>query len=165
MPHRPANLALPSLLTPLGPDAVLQRLHTASRRGRLPGFAPGQSDPLFRAAAFATPFDHELLASASPTPDGLRLTFRLRMLPRMPVIFAAALAASVWPGVHLVDQLIPVSWGWVSTHVYWWYLPLALLALLAWPAAVRRSRAAARASALDAITRIAAELDARIEAP
>jgi hypothetical protein len=163
MPTRPDTRTLPSLVTPLDPGRVLETLETASKRGRLPGFVRGRSDPLFRAAAFATPFDHELIASASTAGGSTRLTFRLRMLPRAPALFGLALIVSVWPGVHLVDQLLPASWGWISTHVYWWYLPLAILALLAWPAAARKSRTEAVASARETIARLAVELEARLE--
>jgi len=166
MPRRPHDdhAPLPTLVAALPPGAIVDRLETASKRGRLAGFARGGTGPLFRCAAFASPFDHELIASGTPSPGGTRLTFRVRMLPRMPAIFAALLVVSVWPGVHFVDQLLPASWGWVSEHVYWWYLPLALLALLAFPRAVKRSRAAAMGSAHEMIVKVAAELGAHVEA-
>lgn len=155
---------LPRVVTRLSREAVLERLETAAKRGRLPGFARGGSGALFVAAAPSTPFDHELVASASAGGEDTTLEFRLRLAWRAPAITGAALVVSVWPGVHFVDQLLPASWGWVSTHVYWWYLPLSLLSLLWWPAALRRSRSAARASAREVVARIAAMLDARIEA-
>lgn len=161
--HEVDTAPLPTVVVSSAPDSVLDRLETASKRGRLPGFARGGVGSFFRASAFAAPFDHELLASHEATSDGTRLSFRVRMLPRMPAVFAVLLVVSAWPGVHFVDQLLPASWGWISANVYWWYLPLAVLALLSFPRAVTKSRAAARASAREMIEKIAAELDARIE--
>jgi hypothetical protein len=161
-PDAPA--AMPSVATDLTPEAVLERLQTASRRGRLPGFrgCEAAGGCLFIVAAHGYPFDADLLAAAEPG----RLRFRLRMHRRMPVLFAVVLLATIWPGVYFMDELIaqflPRLWRpWVT---YWWYLPLTILPLpWVWKSLLRRSTTSTTASAHEAIRKIAAELGGRVE--
>jgi hypothetical protein len=166
MPDAPAGSVdrspLPSVLSPLSGTELVARLETASKRGRLAGFARAGGG--FEVSAFATPFDHALDARLSPADGGTRVEFSLRMFRKMPVIASVVTAATVWPGVHFVDQLIPGRWGWIPT--WWWYVPLSVLPL-PWAArtALRRSRATAHASALDMIGKIAAESDGRVVRP
>lgn len=154
---------LPSVLSPLPADEALARLETASRRGRLAGFVRGPGNS-FQVAAFATPFDHVLDCRCLPDAAGTRIDCSLRVLRKLPVIAAVVAIATVWPGVHFVDQLIPGSWGWIPT--WWWYVPLSVLPL-PWAArtAWRRSRAGAVESAREMIGRIAAETEGRQASP
>jgi hypothetical protein len=164
------DVPIPAVETALSPEQILERLTMASRRGRLAGFERKRGGTgLFSVAAFATPFDHVLVGELEPDAgggEGLgRLVFRLRMLPRMPGIFLAVLAFSVWPGVYFTDEMVaqflPGLWRpWVT---YWWYLPLTVIPLpWVWRGLVRRSRASAHDSAHEMVRKIGAELGARV---
>jgi hypothetical protein len=165
-------MPLPSVRVELSLEQVVERLRTASRRGRLPGFrAGGDEGALFAVAAHGHPFDADLLGSYTQASGGGGsggvLRFSLRFHRRMPIIFAVVLLVTVWPGVYFMDELIaqylPDWWRpWVT---YWWYLPLTILPLpWAWRTLMRRSRATTSASAHEAIQKIAAETGGRIEA-
>src|SRR5439155_12959095 len=90
------------------------------------------------------------------------------LLPRLPLIFASIIAFTVWPGVYFMDELVvqlaPHWWRpWVT---YYWYLPLTILPIpWMWRSLIRRSRATSRASALEAIGKIAGEVAGNLEAP
>jgi hypothetical protein len=81
---------------------------------------------------------------------------------RMRWVFAVILIATVWPGVHFMDGLIPASWGWIPT--WWWYMPVTALPLpWVWAGLMKRSRASIRASAEEAVGKIAGEVGGRVE--
>jgi hypothetical protein len=168
--HQPAP---PGLLAPQSADEIVARLDEASRRGRLPGFAPRPPGALFRVDAWGTPFDHDLVATADPAGSGTRLSFALRIRRRMPIIHAAILAFTVWPGVWLTDSMLKMwftgyyhltqkpifVWGGFDAFTYLWYLPLCALPLpWYWRSIMRRSRGTSYASALEMIAKIAREL-------
>lgn len=160
----PAAGPLPAVETDLTADQALERLEVASRRGRLPGFARGGQGGLFSVAAFGHPFDKVLIATSEPAGAGVRLKFRAKLPMKGPALFAAALAFSVWPGVRIMDHLIPVGWGWIPT--WWWYLPLTIIPIpWAWRAVMRRTNAAAHESALKQIAQIASEVGGRAVPP
>lgn len=149
------NAALPFIATPLTAEQVLDRLATASKRGRLAGFQPASRPALFHAAAHGNPFDGVLTGSLR---EG-RLEFSVRMLPKLPAIFAFVIILTIWPGVYLMDTLIPGEWGWIPT--WWWYIPITVLPIpWMWRGLMKRSRAAIDASAKEAIAKIAQELGA-----
>jgi hypothetical protein len=160
--------ALPDVESPLGPAEALQRLATASRRGRLPGFH-NHAEPggvLFSVAAFGHPFDGVLNARVdSGSAATMRLLFRWQVPSRLPILFGVALAATVWPGVYFMDQLmIQAAPGWrEAVPTWWWYLPLTLASI---PWLVRsvwhRTRVSVQASSLEAIEKIAREIDGRV---
>jgi len=160
----PRTRALPEVDVHLTADEVRARLLEASRRGRLPGFEPGEpgAGVLFRVAAFGNPIDSRLEAVADPAEPGrVRLRFRRRLEPRTPVILAVVLAATVWPGVYFMDQLIPGEWGWIPT--WWWYLPLTVIPIpFAWRAVMRRAHDTGHESACRAVAQIAAELGGKV---
>lgn len=161
--HDPAAAAgpLPSVETDLSVEAVLDRLDVASRRGRLPGFVRGGHGGLFSVAAFGHPFDKVLVGASERAGAGVRLRFRAKLPLKGPALFAAALAFSVWPGVRIMDHLIPVEWGWIPT--WWWYLPLTILPIpWAWRAVMKRTDATARESAIKQIEQIATEVGGRV---
>lgn len=162
--------ALPAVLCALTPAEVLDRLSTASRRGRMPGFhnhnQPG--GVLFSVAAFGQPFDGELRVRAAARPGGSTLRSEERILRRTPAIFILALAFAVWPGEYFMDQLMIQFLPGVRDAVptAWWYLPVTILPIpWLWRAVMRRTRESVRASALHAIERIAAELGGRVVPP
>lgn len=161
MPANPSPAPLPTLTVPLAPDEIVERLRTASKRGRLAGFAAPHPGGLFKAEAFASPFESELIATAQDAPGGRALAFRVRMLPRLPVIFAAVCIFTVWPGVWFTESLLQTYWPWLPQQVptAWWYLPLSILPLpFAWRSWMRKSRRESDASAREQIAKIAAEL-------
>jgi hypothetical protein len=142
---------------------ILERLGTASRRGRLPGYTAGGGGGLFSVAAHGHPFDGLLTGRYVPGDGGQpgRMVFELRLLPKLPAIFAIVLILSIWPGVWFTDELIaqylPGLWRpWVT---YYWYLPLTVIPLpWAWASLMRKSRDSTRQAALEAIEKIAGEV-------
>lgn len=160
----PRSQPLPQLRTPLTPTEALDRLGLASRRGRLPGFEPapkGGDTRRFKAAAFGHPFDREILGAISPDPEGGSVVeFRTRLLVKAPLIYLVSIVVSIWPGLPLVDALIPASWGWWPT--WWWYLPLCVLPLPFLPRMWRRSEAVAHDEAHKTVRKIGAELGAEV---
>jgi len=154
----PQGDRLPSVRFSLSGAEVLERLRTASKRGRLAGFEAGQAETGFIVAAHGNPFDAQLHGRI----DGGFVRFDLKPLHRLPIIFAIILIATVWPGVHFMDALIPGEWGWIPT--WWWYLPVTALPIpWVWRNMQRRSRAAVLASAQEAIRKIAKEVDGTVE--
>jgi hypothetical protein len=149
---------LPALAVALPAREVLARAESLAKRGRLPGFARANGPALFTALAFGTPFDHQLIAEASTAGPMTAVRFRLRMLPRTPLIFAVVIALSIWPGVWLTDSMLrtyfegyPLS-PWQTAA---WYIPLTVLPLPIWLVrAVKRSRDAAASEARELIDRL-----------
>lgn len=153
----------------MNPGAILERLGIASRRGRLAGYR-NHGEPggiLFSTAAFGHPFDGVLEARVEPIDHGIRLRFSARLAPRMPILFAAGLALTVWPGVYFMDQLMIEFLPGVRAAVptWWWYVPLTVVPVpWLWRATMRRTRAAIHSSARQVIARMAGELDGRLVA-
>jgi hypothetical protein len=158
---------LPAVVTPLSRGEILKRLETASRRGRLPGFRAGEGEECFIVAAHGHPFDADLIARCGQVEGGAegggtRLTFETRMHRRLPAVFVVILVATVWPGVHFMDGLIPAAWGWIPT--WWWYVPVTALPLpWVWAGLMKKSRASIGAAAEEAVKGIAGEVAGRLE--
>jgi hypothetical protein len=155
-PAAPSH-SLPQLSTTLTAPEILTRLDAAARRGKLAGFHPAQSPDLFEVEAYSEPFDHTLIATATPGPDR-RLTFRLHMLRRKPWIFATIIIVSIWPGLPLTHSMLLTWFTWYHLSqpmTAAWYLPLTVLPL-PWMLRnwLRKSRAEAIQAANDQITRI-----------
>ena len=164
-PGQPAGAeAIPSVVTPLSREQILERLGNMSKRGKLPGFVRGSvSGPvLFRAEAFGEPFEGVIEARAEG--DGATtLRFAYRMLPKLPWIFGVVSILTVWPGVILTDSLMKTYFPGFTASVptSWWYLPLTVLPLpLMWRSWMRKSRTLGLASAQEQAAKIAAELAA-----
>lgn len=161
-----AARALPGLAVPLAVDEILDRLGTASRRGRLPGFVPAPpGGALFRVAAFGNPVDGNLDARPRPVDGGTHLDFTLGIPRRLSVVLAAALAVTVWPGVYFMDQMmiqfLPGVRGWLPT--WWWYLPVSILPIpWIWRSIMARARSTALQSAREMMDTLAGELGADI---
>lgn len=153
----PAAPPPPDLPTTLDGAEILRRLDALARRGQLPGFEVGRDGVLFTTAAFGEPFDHRLEARAA---DGV-IRYSLRMLPRLPLIYAVIIALSIWPGVWLTDSMIRAYFESYDFPTWAWYLPLTVLPLPPMLIRmVRRSRVAAASHAAELAGRIAAELRA-----
>ena len=159
------ELRLPAVVTPLSEGEVLERARTASRRGRLAGFAEG-GEGLFTVAAFGQPFDRTIIVRPSVGEGGegggTRLSFESRLKLRLPIVFALALLITVEPGRYFLDTLIPGEWGWIDTRI--WYYPLAIIPIpFMWRGWVRKSRSAAHEHGLEQVEKIAGEVQGRVE--
>jgi hypothetical protein len=156
--------AIPTLHAQVSADDLSERLEEASRRGRLPGLKHGATRDSFRVRLYGGQFDRLLEGEAADRPGGCTLTMRTRLLPGMPLVFAAVCLFTIWPGVWLMDSMLttywPASQGWWPTWT--WYLPLTILPL---PFAVRKvwrsSRGLATEDLRKTLTSIARETDAR----
>jgi len=163
MSEPPSNTWLPVLETNLSDDQIVAALDKAARRGRLPGLTT-RGGGLFRADAYANPFEHAIEARSEREGDVTTLRFRLVMLVKVPVIYAVVLVLTAWPGLPLTDSMLSTYSDWYAQHVetWWWYVPSLVLCVPAVWGMVRKSRAAATESAREAIGKIAKELGARV---
>lgn len=164
MPSMPPP-AFPTLKVPSSPDQIVSALANMSKRGRLAGFARARADSgdLFHAEAWGSPFESELIARAEAGEGGTALSFRVRMLRKMPWIFAAVLAFAIWPGVWFTQSLLDTYFPGtlIAEYTYWWYLPLTALPIpFSWRSMMRKSREQAEVSAREQIQKIARELNA-----
>ncbi len=147
---------LPSVTASISRGDVFEKLGKASRRGRLPGYRDRAAQSQFDLDAFGQPFDHLLVGSVHEDGAGVRIDFTSSAKPRLPVIFALILIATIWPGLPITDSLIPGEWGWWPT--WWWYLPLTILPLpFIVPKIWKRSQTAARSEAHAMIAKVAHE--------
>ena len=171
-PHSPTPLAAsPStILSPLTASEILEKLDTAARRGKLPGFQRGTAGPgapLFEITDFGTPFEARLLVTASPNGDGTLLSFPpIRLKPAFPWVFALILILTIWPGAWLTDSMLRTYWDWYSARPAWvtyaWYLPLTVpFCPMAMLSALRKSRASAAAEIPAIIDKIAMAIGGR----
>ncbi|MDX2132706.1 MAG: hypothetical protein SFY69_11715 [Planctomycetota bacterium] len=151
----------PPLLVPQTPQEVVARLDERARRGKMAEFRAGPPPGLFSVTTAGQPFDYLLSAQGEASPEGTRLAFSLKVLPRTPLIFAAVLVFTIWPGVWLTDSMLRSYWTGYDYATWMWYLPVTVLPL-PW-ACVRlwkRSRRAAESHALEIIADIRAALGA-----
>lgn len=148
---------LPQIETGLSIAEIQSRLLALSKRGKLAGYNGDDPDGIASVAAHGTPFDSKLVLLHS----GHKLSFACKLLPMMPRVFAALLIITVWPGLPLTDQFLS-SLQWyaelmarIGIDTWVWYLPLTILpAPFALRSAIRKSRATAHQSALEAIEKI-----------
>jgi hypothetical protein len=121
----PPSRELPRLSVPLSPEAVLQKLETASRRGKFPGFVSTGTGRQFRVRDFGGPFESVLETSLrGGNPSGTELQFRLRLRPTLIWVYLVVLMATVWPGVWLTDSMLRTYFPGYDYHTWMWYLPL-----------------------------------------
>lgn len=125
----------------------------------MPGFRAGAQRGEFSTLAFGAPFDHDLIGMASVEAGQTLLTFRLRMLQKLPAIYVALIAVSVWPGVWLTESMLNTYFSWYRLNIWWtcaWYIPLTVGPVpWMWKKWVIGSRNASMADALETIPRIA----------
>ncbi|MFA6044299.1 MAG: hypothetical protein WC718_04895 [Phycisphaerales bacterium] len=155
-----------ALVVTISRDEVVSRLETLARRGKLPDYHTGVGDQVFSIQAYGAPFDHHLEGFARQVGPALRITLRLRMLPKLPIIFALVAIATIWPGVWLTDSMLKTYLSWYDFQTWMWYLPLSILPL-PWAARgmLRRSRESALASARETLAIIAPALGASVQSP
>lgn len=142
-------------------DEVLEAMRGLSKAGKLAGFAESKQtqSELFRVAAFAMPFDHELVAHARDDAGKTLLAFAPKLLLKMPIAMIIVSVLSVWPGVWLTDSMIRTYFPSYDYNTNLWYIPLTVLSLVwygigSW----RRSAREARESAHEAMLKIEAVL-------
>ncbi|MEO1584011.1 MAG: hypothetical protein AAFR96_05490 [Planctomycetota bacterium] len=161
--------SLPEVRTPHDHAECLARAERLSKRGKLPGFAKSPAaDPkarkgLFTCSAFGAPFDFRLVVDHWQIEGTRTLSFRAEPLKKLPAVYAAVLAFTVWPGVVFTDSLLNTWFGWYP-NAWWftwaWYIPLTLLPLpWVWRSITRKSRAAALVHAYEQIERLTAAVD------
>ncbi len=159
---------LPDLHSPRTPPEVIDRLATASKRGRLAGFrrlpgaegGEGGEGLAFEFDAFATPFEYSGIGTVTPEGAGSRVSFALRARRRMPIIAAVILVVTLWPGLPLTESMIDTYWAWHRAHVqtWWWYVPMWVLCLPWMWSSWKKSRRDAEADARKTIAKISQEL-------
>lgn len=151
---RKALQDLPTIRTKLSAAAVLSAADAASKAGKLPGFE--KTDTYFATLLFGAPFDRVMTATAS-TDSGLTIiSFTTRLLPKMPLIFAALIIFSIWPGVTLTHSLLRIYFPAYTIQTWWWYLPLTILPL-PWylKKTIKKSEASCLLSAIENINLLA----------
>ncbi len=172
-----ASAASPSgwaVTTALGRAEALAAFKTRARRGKLAEFRAGSFGAHggdFSVEAAATPFDYRLVGEFREASEGSLIDLRLVRLRRMPVLFAAVLAVTIWPGVWLTDSMLVTYFGWYSRwtqampwFTYAWYLPLTAGPLpWMWRGFVRKSRAEALASGAEMAEAVAQAVDGSVE--
>lgn len=164
-PHTDSVVAptLPdALVVALPRDEVVARLDALARRGKLPECTLNRGNIVFSVQAYGAPFDSVLEGIARPGIQPLRIDLRLRMLPKLPLIFALVILLTIWPGVWLTDSMLRTYFGtWYDFQTWMWYLPLTIIPL-PWTlrGMVRRSRLAARLSAAEILADITPALGA-----
>lgn len=143
--------------------ACLASLDKLARRGRLPGFEQ-IDDQSFKVALFGEPFDRDLIGEIRDRDGSVEIAFRSRLRMKIPLIFIVTVVVSIWPGVELMDALIPASWGWIDTWI--WYLPLVIGPLpFVMPPMWRKSSRAAADHLGEQLERIANATNGRLESP
>ncbi len=169
--------ALPSVRSAVALSEVVERLDAEARRGRLAGWmatetgehgrrgSHGEPVEIGRLSDFGVPFESVLLvwaraANAGEPADGSVLRFERRIKPRVPLLVAVALVATVWPGITLTDSLLRTYWAGYDFATWMWYLPMTVpfVPLTMWTA-WKRSNASGDLSARELIARIAEILD------
>jgi hypothetical protein len=120
---------LPVVRCGLTPEQVVMAAEKRAKTGKLAGFERGTGDVLFVADVFGEPFDRSLVVKGETVEGGTRLTFTAPMKRRLPWIFAAVIAFSIWPGVTLTHSLLVTYFSWYTIQTWWWYIPITVLPL------------------------------------
>jgi hypothetical protein len=155
--------ALPIVRTDLPTSEVMDRVRTASKRGRLPGFREidGAS---FAVLAFGVPFDRELVIRVEASGGRTVLSACPVLLKRNPVLFAAVLIFTIWPGVAITKSMIP--WEPFGIPFEAWYLPLTIIPTpFVWMGLMRKASRTTLASAIEAMSQIAGEVSGVVAGP
>lgn len=156
--------SLGALTTEKSAAEVVASLERLSKRGELPGFDKEDGRGLFSVEAAGNPFDRRLVARARER-DGLTvLEWELVTPRRWPIVIAAVLAVTVWPGLPITHSMLAAYWGWYARasgpegwfRTWMWYLPLTVIPIpWAWRSTMRKMRATTLASAREAVRKIA----------
>lgn len=159
-PEAPATLD--ELVVAMTPERIVETLEVQARRGKMPGFqacAKGRGE-LFLFTDFGTPFESVLSARATDAGGGVtKLSWRVAMKPRLPIVYLAVLVFTVWPGVWLTDSMIRTYWTGYDYSTWMWYLPLTA-PFVPWAmwSSIKKSRASARAEAAELVRQVGAAL-------
>lgn len=165
MSQSAALVALPTITSPLPPTEVIARLDRLSKRGKLPGFEKQASSGGggFICDIFGAPFDRELVARVSAlSGGGCEISNQSRLRLKLPLIYAAVLIVTVWPGVWLTDSMLKIYFSWYTIETWWWYMPMCLLMIPAVRKQWKTSQAVAAEEAAELLKKIAAEVVGRI---
>lgn len=154
--------------SPLSRADIAERLEQSARKGKMAGFSRSGgvagSGELFRVSDFGAPFESVLIASGAVDPEspGTRVGFRVQLKPTIPVVYALALAFSIWPGVWLTDSLLRTYFTGYDYQTWMWYLPLTV-PFCPWGfwKAYRKSKESGRVEAHAIATKIAELIRAR----
>jgi hypothetical protein len=146
------------LETSLSAAEVLERLAKRSRNGRLAGFRRLEGDAegagRFGVTAFGGVYDFELIGSIAAHHGGSRIEFEMRLMRKTPIIAAALIVFTVFPGLPLTHSMLSIYFSWYRIETWWWYLPLVVLTLpLMWKQ-FTASRAEACRDAVETIEKI-----------
>lgn len=146
---------LPVIRTSLAPGAVVDRLESAAKKGKLPGFERAAPTGSFEVSLLAEPFDRVLSGSCTAEGSDTLIRFSARVSRRVPIIFAVVTALAIWPGVWLTDSMLKTYFTWYTIPTWWWYLPLTIIPLpFYFKKAIARSTALALESAGEQLTQI-----------
>ena len=118
---------LPRIRTKLSPAEFTRCADAASKAGKLPGFET--EGALFTTLLFGAPFDRVMSTAAKQDGEMWEYSFSVKMLPKMPLIFAAVTAFSIWPGVTLTHSFLRTYFTWYTIQTWWWYIPVTVLPL------------------------------------
>ncbi len=155
----PSLSTIPSVRSQRSIAECLRALDQLSRKGKLPGYEPRGSDA-FKVSLFGEPFDRDLIGSMKSLANGCEISFQTSLRMKAPLILAISIIVSIWPGVELMDALIPASWGWIDTWM--WYMPLMIVPLpIFLPVMWRKSNKAAADHLGEQLERIRTAVDGR----
>jgi hypothetical protein len=161
-----ASVALPTITSPLPPAEAIARLDRLSKRGKLPGFEkiPGGGGG-FTCDIFGAPFDRELVAQVVTTSSGgCEINAQSRLRLKLPLIYAAVLIVTVWPGVWLTDSMLKIYFSWYTIETWWWYMPMCLLMIPAVRKQWKTSQAVAAEETAELLKKIAGEVEGSLSA-
>ena len=151
---RAALQTLPEIQTTLTPQEFLSVADSMSKAGKLPGFEKTPS--YFSTLLFGAPFDRVMTSTATTRSDHTRIKFSTKLLLKMPLIFAALIIFSIWPGVTLTHSLLRTYFPAYTIETWWWYIPLTVLPL-PWylKKTIKQSEASCLLSAIENINLLA----------
>jgi len=114
----------------------------------------------FRVSLFGEPFDRSLIGRIRPEPNGGGvIAWRVSLHRKTPIAFVVSTIIAIWPGLPMLDKVIPPAWNWWPTWT--WYLPIVIVpTIVLAPIMWRRSERAAREHAQEQLGRISEALAA-----
>lgn len=161
MEHESNTPAAPEELAPISTaltaNEVNARLLKLSKSGKLPGYEGKPDNALAAVAAHGIPFDSKLYIRH----DSGQLSFEVKLIQTMPILFLVMIIVSIWPGLPLTDAFMN-SFQWyerfqssTGVQTWYWYLPLTVVpAPFMWKSAIAKSNGSAKVSAIEAIEKI-----------
>lgn len=155
---------LPALRCALTAERVVQAAEKRAKAGKLAGFERGTGDVLFVADVFGEPFDRTLVVKGEKVEGGTRLTFTAPMKKKVPWIFIAVIAFSIWPGVTLTHSLLVTYFSWYTIQTWWWYIPITVIPLpWMYKKMMTKSEASCAGSAMEQIESVREAVGGQVE--